>query len=345
MRNWLRSLAAAAAFCLVLPAANAQVPGDAEIDRLMELLQERARTERVLRLVNERDAAGLPPELRACMLAAVDVDLVMGEKRGHYAQIFADPALRGQVLEFLGSPVGQRFIELAAASMAGEGEPRPAPLAAAEEAEIERFLGTPAGELFSQLPQRLEELQDASLRRNMAGGIAECAALHRVPARGLTPRAAALEVVRKLRLYAMFHAGSEQAFSGSAAQALPEALRACYREFASEERIVPLLADLVEPHVTEPAAADGILAFLDTELGAKLVGYLSLIGDARLREAPAPAIADHFSEVELVQIGVFSVTPGGQVLENINRALPQSLPTLTASLVSQSQAHCAGVER
>jgi hypothetical protein len=153
-------------------------------------------------------------------------------------------------------------------------------------------------------------------------------------------KAAALRIVRQMRFFDIFKMGTESAINAASDTEMAPALKACFREYVSEERISPWLASAFTSYLTDPAQAAAISSFLDSAPGAKFVQYLHDVTRAGALGG-APVNSDtYFTVAEKSGITDFVQTPAGVVLQKMFEDFPAKSKQLQVDMTVDLVRYC-----
>jgi hypothetical protein len=143
-----------------------------------------------------------------------------------------------------------------------------------------------------------------------------------------------------MRFYDIFRMGTESAINKASDTEMAPALKACFREYVSEERISPWLASAFTGYLANPAQAAAIAAFLDSEPGAKFVQYLHDVTKAGV-VGSAPVSPDtYFTDAEKTGIADFVQTPAGVVLQKMFEDFPAKSKQLQVDMTVDLVRYC-----
>ncbi|KGQ20214.1 hypothetical protein LF41_750 [Lysobacter dokdonensis DS-58] len=157
----------------VPPAAPVQAPAQqAGIDRLLVLLKVREHSEEAIAELRPKFETVAEPQ-RTCIVETFSADMLFDTMRTHYEALFGAPGTADQTVAFFESSAGRKMLT-AIEGGAREGNDILASLDKKELAQVERFMTTPAGEVFLTVNKRLPELTQASVKTIVQQVTAKC---------------------------------------------------------------------------------------------------------------------------------------------------------------------------
>ncbi|MGH8108300.1 MAG: hypothetical protein ACREO1_06230 [Arenimonas sp.] len=129
--------------------ASADSNSDAEIERLMTMFH-------VLEVIEigvdqqkkSPELMQLPAEKRECVLEHLDSDKFYTEVKSFYREIFSDPKMRSDMIDFFSTSLGRKFLEVIFESVKTKSMDVSKSFTEEEQIEVGKFFLTPSGQIF-----------------------------------------------------------------------------------------------------------------------------------------------------------------------------------------------------
>lgn len=154
-------------------------------------------------------------------------------------------------------------------------------------------------------------------------------------------KAGALRIIRLMRFYEIFKLGTEKAINAASDTEMSPKLKACFREYTSEERISPWLASTFVSDLNDPKMVQDIAGFLESASGQKFVAFLHASARAQSEGTAAVDAEAYFSAEEKDAIGTFVGTPAGQRLLNMFTEFPNKAQKLQTDMTVDLVRYCS----